>query len=99
MQQKQQTDLLVEILQIHDNHLHEIDNTVKSINETLFEIIAAHPAFVTSITAAILTKIMDIYTKVASAISQAQLKWLSPLIFPNDVLVAVKNHIEKFAKS
>ena len=33
--QKQQTDLLVDILQSHNDHLHKIDSTVKSINETL----------------------------------------------------------------
>ena len=61
--------------------------------------IQAHLAYVMSRTATMTTKIIDIYTKVASAISQGKLKRLSPLIFPNDVLVAVKNHIDLFAES
>jgi hypothetical protein len=44
------------------------------------------------------TKLYDIYSKVANAVSQAQLNRLSPLIFPHDVLLAVKNHIDQFAE-
>ena len=46
-----------------------------------------------------ITKLTNIYTKVSSTISQEHIKCLSALIFPNDVLVAVKNHITQFAES
>ena len=98
-EQKQTTDLLVDVQQIHDNHLHQIDDAIKSIRDTLFDMVASHPSRVTSTSATMIVKSQDIYTKVASAISQAQLNRLSPLIFPNDVLLAVKTHIDTFAKS
>jgi hypothetical protein len=95
-EQKQTTDLLVDVQQIHENHLHQIDDAIKSIRDTLFDMVASHPSRVTSTSATMIVKSQDIYTKVASAISQAQLNRLSPLIFPNDVLLAVKTHIDTF---
>ena len=97
-EQSQKTELLVDIQQIHANHLHEIDDAMNSINSTLFEMVQFNPAYVTASAATMMTKITDIYTKVANAVSQAQLNRLSPLIFPNDVLKNVKTHIDQFAE-
>ena len=50
-----------------------------------------NPAFIMASSATMLTRITYIYNKVSSVISQAHLRRLSPLIFPHDVLQAVKD--------
>ena len=43
-------------------------------------------------------RINEIHKRIENAVSQAQLHHLSPLTFSHEVLLAIKNHIDAFAK-
>ena len=91
------TDLLIDISQIHENHLHNIDDQIINIDTTLREFIQFNPSYVTSTASTMMFQAVDVYNRISNAVSQAQLHRLSPLTFSHSVLKTIKTHIDLFA--
>ena len=92
------TDMLVDVTQLHENHLHSIDTQLINAASVLQDMIHFNPAIVESAVSTMVHQTQDIFHKCSNVIAAAQMHRLSPLMFPHDVLTSVKLHIDTIAE-
>ena len=93
------TDMLVDVSQLHENHLYQLDIQVNNSAAIHRDFVQFNPAVASQFITGMIMQANDIQTKVEDALEQAQLHRLSHKIFPNDVLESIKNKIEETAKA
>ena len=91
------TDLLVDITQLHSNHLHNIDTQLQNVDTIIREFISFNPSLVVASSQTMMAHLLDVQLKVSNAVSQAQLHRLSALTFSHKVLQSIKNYIDDLA--
>ena len=91
------TDMMVDIIQLHENHMHKLDNTVKDTSRVLNDFTQFSPAVASHYLMNYLETLMNVQYDVEDGLEQAQLQRLSHKLFPNDVLEAVKSKIDQTA--
>jgi hypothetical protein len=91
-------DMMVDVQQLHENHLHSIDLQMINISEILSDFVAYNPAAISAFLNTMTSQLRNILDKASDALEQAQVHRLSHKIFSNDVLVTIKEYIDKVAK-
>jgi len=91
------TDMLVDITQLHENHLYQLDLQIGNTASTLKQFIEYSPAVASQSLTQMLMYFDDVQTKVEDGLEQAQLHRLSHKLFPNDVLESIKSNIDMTA--
>ena len=88
--EKARTDLLVDITQIHEDHLHNIDHQLFNIRSTLEDFVNFNPSIITATAQTMMLRMQEIVKRIENAVSQAQLHRLSPLTLSNEVLLSIQ---------
>ena len=91
------TDMLVDVVQLHENHLHNIDTQLKNVAQVQTEMIIYNPTLVQSAVTTMMDQFHDIHYKCTQLIAAAQMHRLTPVMLANDVLIAIKKHIDATA--
>ena len=92
------TDMMVDILQLHENHMHKLDNQIKNVGRVLSDFSQFSPAVASHYLTNYMTTLNSVQRDIENGLEQAQLQRLSHSLFPNDVLETVKAKIDKTAK-
>ena len=91
------TDMLVDVTQLHENHLHNIDLQLQNVNSLLTDMLHFHPSMVQTFLSAMTCELHDVFSKVEQTVAAAQLHRLTPLLLKHDVLLAIKTYIDTTA--
>ena len=92
------TDMLIDITQIHDDHLHNIDHQLANIRDVLQDFVNYNPVVLSTTAQTMIKRLEDVIKRIENSVSQAQLHRLSPLTLSNEVLLSIQSHIVNFAK-
>ncbi len=92
------TDMLVDITQLHENHLHSLDIQMNNSANILTDFVKFNPAVASQALTGMLMHVNEVQTKIEDCLDQAQLHRLSHKIFTNDVLESIKANIDATAK-
>jgi len=92
------TDMLVDVVQLHGNHLHSLDVQINNSATALSAFVELNPAAFAQGLNHMIWKVTDVQTRLESAFEQAQLHRLSPQLFTNDVLESIKANIDETAE-
>ena len=91
------TDMMVDIQQLHENHLYKLDNMIKNVGQVVTDFIKFSPAVASAYLDNMIESMHYTVSTIASALEQAQNQKLSHLLFPNDILKRIKNKIDATA--
>jgi len=92
------TDMLVDITQLHENHLHALDIQLNNSVNALTDFVKYNPAVASQALTGMLMHVNEVQTKLEDCLDQAQLHRLSHKIFPNSVYESIKANIDEVAK-
>ena len=92
------TDMLVDIAQLHENHLHSLDMQVNNSAKALTDFVTYSPAVASQAITSMLMQINEIQTRIEDGLDQAQVHRLSHKLFTNDVLETIKANIDVTAE-
>jgi len=90
--------MLVDKTQLHENHLYKLVNEIKNTAELLSEFLKYNPAVASAYLYNMIGTIIYVQKTIESGLEQAQNQKLSHTLFPNDVLVKIKEKIEQTAQ-
>jgi len=90
-------DMMVDIQQLHENHLYKLDNMIKSVGQVVTDFVKFSAAVASSYLDNMIESTHYTVSTITSALEQAQNQKLSHLLFPNDVLKKVKEKIDATA--
>jgi len=79
------TDVLVDITQLHQNHLNKLDNQIKNTVEVLCQFQKNNPASVSSYLDNMIDSMQYVQKTIETGLEQAQNQKLSHTLFPHDV--------------
>jgi len=86
----QRTDMMVDISQLHENHLYKFDNMIKNVGQVVSNFVEFSAAVASSYLDNMIESMHYTVSTIASGLEQAQNQKLSHLLFPNDVLKKIK---------
>jgi hypothetical protein len=89
--------MLVDVSQLHENHLYKLDTMVKHTGETLSEFIKFSAAAAYSFLDNMMSSFHNVIDTIEKGLEQAQNQKLSFTLFPHDVLLAIKRKIDQTA--
>ena len=92
------SDMMVDVLQLHENHLKKIDNVIKNSAEILHDFSQANPAVANAFLDNYLSFLHDIQSNIEDGLEQAHQQRLSHKLLENDVLERIKAKIDQTAK-
>jgi hypothetical protein len=92
------TESLVDISQLHKNHLHSLDIQMNNSASMLTVFVKYNPADASQALTGMLMHVNEVQTKIEDCLDQAQVHRLSHKIFLNDVLEIIKANIDATAK-
>lgn len=90
---KGKTNLMVNILHLHKNHLHHLDEKLEQTSNLLAGLLEAKIWFSSKVTDAIKKKFQSVIHHHENIIKSAQHHCLAPSTLPHDLLDAIINHI------
>ena len=88
------TDMLVDITQLHENHLHALDIQMNNSANILTDFVKYNPAVASQALTGMLMHVEQVQTQIEDGLDQAQVHRLSHKLFPNDVLESIKSNID-----
>ena len=91
------TDMLVDVSQLHENHLYKLDTMVKNTNEVLNDFVKFSAAAAYSYLNSMVSSLQYVINTIEKGLEQAQNQKLSFSLFPHDVLLAIIKKIEQTA--
>jgi len=91
------TVMLVDITQLHENHIYKLVTMVKNSAEILNEFVKYSAAAASSYLDSIISSLQHVLTTVEKGLEQAQNQKLSFSLFPHDVLLSIKCKIDHTA--
>ncbi len=90
--------MLVDIIQLHENHLYSLDIEMNNSANILKDFIKYNPAVSSQALTGMLLHVNEVQTKLKDCCDRAQLHRLSHQIFTNNVLESIKANIDEVAK-
>ena len=90
-------DMLVDISQLHENHLYTLDIKMNQSTTVMTEFVKYNPAVASQSITGMLMHVQNVQTRIEDGLDQAQLHRLSHKLFPNDVLETIKANIDEVA--
>jgi len=91
------TDMMVDIQQLHKNHLYKLDNMIKNVGQVVSDFVKFSAAVASLYLDNLIESMHNTVPTIVSALEQAQNQKLSHLLFPNDVLKKTKQKIDDMA--
>jgi hypothetical protein len=91
-------DMLVDISQLHENHLYTLDIKMNQTTTVLTDFVKYSPAVASQALTQMLMHVQNVQTRIEDGLDQAQLHRLSHKLFPNDVLETIKANIDVVAE-
>ena len=91
-------DMLVDISQLHENHLYALDIKMNQSTTVMTEFVKYNPAVASQSITGMLMHVQDVQTRIEDGLDQAQVHRLSHKLFPNDVLETIKSNIDEVAQ-
>ena len=92
------TDMMVDIMQLHENHMSKLDKQVKNTGRVLNNFTQFNPAVASHYLMNYLTTLMNVQYDVEYGLKQAQLQQLLHKLSLNDVLEAIKTKVDQTAE-
>jgi len=89
------TDEMVDISQLHKNHMYKLDNMIKNVGQVVSDFVKFSAAVASSYLDNMIESMHYTVSTIASGLEQAQNQKLSHLLFPNDVLKRIKQKIDE----
>jgi len=90
--------MLVDISQLHENHLYKIDNMIKNVAQVVSDFVQYSAAVASSYLNNMIKSMQYTVKTIEAGLEQAQKQKLSHTMFPNDVLKSIKQKIDQTAK-
>ena len=92
------TDMLVDVQQLHENHLHSVDIAINNTSTSITEFVQYSPAVASQALTGMLLHVEDSQRRIEDTIATLQNSHrLSPKMFSNDVLETIKAKIDETA--
>ena len=88
------TDMLMDITQLHENHLRSLDIQMNNTADTLTDFVKYNPAVASQALTGMLMTVQNVQNRIEDGLDQTQLHRLSHKLFSNDVLESIKANIE-----
>ena len=88
------TDMLVDITQLHENHLRSLDVQMNNTANILTDFVKYNPAVASQALTGMLMTLQNVQNRIEDGLDQAQVHRLSHKLFTNDVLESIKANIE-----
>jgi hypothetical protein len=89
--------MMVDIQQLHENHLYKLDNMSKNVGQVVTNFIKFSPAVAATYLDNMIESMHYTVSTITSALEQAQNQKLSHLLFPNNILKRIKERIDATA--
>jgi hypothetical protein len=83
---KEKTDLILDVVHLHEKHLHHIEEKLEQTNKLLADLLDANVWFTSKVTDAIEKKFESVIWHHKNVVKSAQHHWLAPGALPHDVL-------------
>jgi len=90
--------MMVDISQLHENHLYKLDNMIKNVGQVVSDFVKFSAAVASAYLDNMIESMHHTVSTIASGLEQAQNQKLSHILFPNDVLKKIKQKIDQTAK-
>jgi hypothetical protein len=95
---KEKTDLILDVVHLHEKHLHHIEEKLEQTNKLLADLLEANVWFTSKVTDAIEKKFESVIWHHENVVKSAQHHWLAPGALPHDVLDGIIEHVTAVAK-
>ena len=92
------TDMMADVMQLHENHMSKLDNQIKNTGRVLNDFTQFSPAVASHYLTNYMNTLQTVQIDVENGLEQAQLQRLSHSLFHNDVLEKVKAKIDQTAR-
>ena len=95
---KEKTDLILDVVHLHEKHLHHIEEKLEQTNKLLADLLEANVWFTSKVTDAIEKKFESVIWHHENVVKSAQHHRLAPGALPHDVLDGIIEHVTAVAK-
>jgi hypothetical protein len=95
---KEKTDLILDMVHLHEKHLHHVEEKLEQTNKLLAELLEANVWFSSKITDAIEKKFESVVWHHENVVKSAQHHRLAPRALPHDVLDGIIDHVTAVTK-
>ncbi len=95
---KEKTDLILDVVHLHEKHLHHIEEKLEQTNKLLADLLEANVWFTSKVTDAIEKKFESVIWHHENVVKSAQHHRLAPGALPHDVLDSIIEHVTAVAK-
>ncbi len=95
---KEKTDLILDVVHLHEKHLHHVEEKLEQRNKLLVDLLEANVWFSSKVTDAIEKKFQSVVWHHENVIKLAQHHRLAPGALPNDVLDGIIEDVTAVAK-
>jgi len=95
---KEKTDLILDVVQLHEKHLHHMEEKLEQTNKLLADLLEANIWFSSKVTDAIEKKFQSVVWHHENVVKSAQHHRLAPRALPHNVLDGIIAHVEQVAR-
>ncbi len=95
---KEKTDLILDVVHLHEKHLHHVEEKLEQTNKLLADLLEANVWFSSKVTDAIEKKFESVIWHHEYVVKSAQHHRLAPGALPHDVLDGIIEHVTAVAK-
>ncbi len=95
---KEKTDLILDVVHLHEKHLHHVEEKLEQTNKLLADLLEANVWFFSKVTDAIEKKFESVVWHHKNVVKSAQHHHLAPGALPNDVSDGIIEHVTAVAK-
>jgi hypothetical protein len=95
---KEKTDLILDVVHLHEKHLHHLDEKLDQTNKLLADLLESNLWFSSKVTDAIEKKFQSVVHHHENVVKLAQHHRLAPGALPHDVLDGIITHVTQVAQ-
>ncbi len=95
---KEKTDLILDVVHLHEKHLHHLDEKFDQTNKLLADLLESNVWFSSKVTDAIEKKFQSVVWHHKNVVKSAQHHRLAPGALPHDVLDGIITHVTQMAQ-
>jgi hypothetical protein len=95
---KEKTDLILDIVHLHEKHLHHLDEKIDQTDKLLANLLESNVLFSSKVTDAIEKKFQSVVWHHENVVKSAQHHRLAPGALPHDILDGIITHVTQVAQ-
>jgi hypothetical protein len=95
---KEKTDLILDVVHLHEKHLHHLDEKIDQTNKLLADLLESNMWFSSKVTDAIEKKSLSVVCHHENVVKSTQHHRLAPGALPHDVLDGIIAHVTEVAQ-